>query len=178
MRDIHATVGEYFDKTKEVESSSLKILDEVRVLCEKNKCGNYNKSWNCPPAVGTLDEIKEEFTKFPKLIIFYEIYTLKNNMDWEGMIKGIETFDETVTKLQKDLSKDRKNKEDFIILGSAGCKICERCAYLDGEPCRFPDDVTTSAEACGVDCMSLMKDNGLPYNNGPETVTYIGCVLY
>jgi hypothetical protein len=49
---------------------------------------------------------------------------------------------------------------------------------MDGEPCRFPEKAISSVEACGIDVMSLSKSAGVRYNNGKNTVTYIGAVLY
>ena len=56
--------------------------------------------------------------------------------------------------------------------------MCNPCAYVNGEPCRNPDDAIIAVEACGIDVMGLMKDHGLKYYNGKNTVTFIGGILY
>jgi predicted metal-binding protein len=66
---------------------------------------------------------------------------------------------------------------DFLVLGAGGCRLCDPCAYVDREPCRRPDDAIVSLEACGIDVMRLMKDNGLKYDNGKNTVTFIGGIF-
>ncbi|MFC1532843.1 DUF2284 domain-containing protein [Thermodesulfobacteriota bacterium] len=65
----------------------------------------------------------------------------------------------------------------FKILGAGGCSQCKQYTYIDEEPCRRPDDALVSLEACGIDVIRLMKDNGLKYYNGKNTVTYIGGIM-
>jgi predicted metal-binding protein len=65
-----------------------------------------------------------------------------------------------------------------LFLGAGGCHLCDPCAFADGQPCRNPDDAIISLEACGIDVMRLMKDHGLPYYNGKNTVTFIGGIMY
>ncbi|MHC6180562.1 DUF2284 domain-containing protein [Clostridium sp. JNZ X4-2] len=55
---------------------------------------------------------------------------------------------------------------------------CERCTYLDGEDCRCPDRALSSVEAYGIDVISLEKDVGISYYNGPNTVSYVGLILF
>ena len=39
-----------------VDVSDIKFSQEVRGMCEVNTCQKYNKTWACPPAIGTVDE--------------------------------------------------------------------------------------------------------------------------
>ncbi|MBP5294985.1 MAG: DUF2284 domain-containing protein, partial [Lachnospiraceae bacterium] len=41
-----------------------------------------------------------------------------------------------------------------------------------------PDKTLLSLEACGVDVYQTAKAAGLPYNNGANTVTYFGLILF
>jgi predicted metal-binding protein len=65
-----------------------------------------------------------------------------------------------------------------MLLGAGSCQLCPSCSYVDGEPCRRPDDMIVSLEACGINVMSLMKVNNLPYYGGKNTVTYIGGLAF
>ena len=62
-------------------------------------------------------------------------------------------------------------------LGAGGCRMCFRCAKLEGRPCPFPDRALASLEAYGMDVTALAALTGMPYINGPNTVTYFGAVL-
>ena len=63
------------------------------------------------------------------------------------------------------------------LLSLIGCGICEKCTYPDA-PCRFPDRAFPSMEACGLVVNDVCKASGIPYNYGPRTMTFTGCVLY
>ncbi len=143
-------------------------------MCEHNACGQYDKNWTCPPAVESLDNIRRKLSMFTNMIIVYKIYNIDSSFDWKGMMSGIMDFRDTLINMKNDFPKDFK----YMILGAGSCLVCERCAYIEGEKCRKPEDAFLSVEACGIDVVRLMKDNGLKYHNGVNTVTYIGAVIY
>mgnify|MGYP001108162392 CR=1 FL=1 len=174
MKEIQSKVDNYFPLNKEVPVESIQIKPEVRTLCEKNQCGNYNKNWTCPPAVGSLEESEEKIRKYKSFIIVYSVYPLKNSFDLRGMMDGAKEFNDRLLKLKKDIDKSK----DIMVLGAGACTLCDKCFYIDQKKCRRPDDAIISCEAFGIDVMTLMKENELKYNNGANTVTYIGGVLY
>jgi predicted metal-binding protein len=63
-----------------------------------------------------------------------------------------------------------------LVIGAGACRRCEECTYPH-EPCRFPKQMICSMEAMGMLVSEVCKDNKLPYYYGPNTLTYIGCVL-
>lgn len=174
MNEIQTKINNHFPLNKEIPIESIEIREEVRSLCEKNQCGNYNKNWTCPPAVGSLEECKDKMTKYKRIIVVYDIYQYKNAFDFKGMMDGGKDFSDRLLELKNDITKDK----DAMFLGAGGCRLCEKCAYIDAEKCRRPDDAIISCEAHGIDVMALMKNNGIKYNNGKNTVTYVGAVLY
>lgn len=167
-------VGAQISNYSEIPMSSIKLLDEVRSLCEKNYCGSYGRNWACPPAIESLEDIREKFLKYHNFMVLYEIYEMEDSYDFEGMTNAIKDFQDKLLKVKNEL----RGKVDFEIFGVGGCTLCKSCTYEEGEPCRRPKDKIISLEASGIEVMSLMKENGLKYNNGPNTVTYMGGILY
>lgn len=163
-----------FQNCNEIPKESISLNQEVRDLCEQNTCGNYNKNWSCPPAVAPLDEIKEKFDEFSNFIVLSQVYELEDSMDFEGMVEGAKDFQKRLVELNKTL---RESGIKYMMLGAGGCTLCPKCTYPD-EPCRRPEDRIVSLEAHGIEVVKLMKDNGLKYNNGPNTMTYMGGILY
>ncbi|NLM53126.1 MAG: DUF2284 domain-containing protein [Firmicutes bacterium] len=174
MTDIQAIVKKHFPLGKEIPFTSVEFKEEVRKLCEQNTCGKYDKCWTCPPAIGSLEANIKQFKQYSHFLLFYHVYELENSFDWKGMMEGGKDFTTRLLKLKKELA----TSGDFLLLGAGGCNLCERCTYPEGKPCRRPDDAIISLEAYGIDVMGLMKTNGLKYNNGPNTMTLIGGVLY
>ena len=68
--------------------------------------------------------------------------------------------------------------EKHLHLTCGGCRLCERCAKLDGLPCRKPEQALTSMEGYGIDVYKTCKPTELKYINGQNTVTYFGIVLF
>ena len=166
-----------FDHSKTIAVSGIPFDDEVRRLCEQNSCGKFGKSWTCPPAAGAIEELQARLTAFNHFIIFYKVYALEDSFDWEGMMAGVKDFQSRIFKLKKQI-RAKEPEFDFLVLGAGACQVCDACTYPEQEPCRFPDDAMYSVESFGIDVMKLMRDNGLNYNNGPNTVTYIGGLFY
>jgi predicted metal-binding protein len=172
-----ALAQNHFDHTKEISTADITLDESVRRMCEQNKCGQYGKNWTCPPAVQSVEAFRQEISSYNTFLIVYQVYAVKSSFDWRGMMAGGKDFAGRLHALKKQMDAAGSGI-DFRILGAGGCRLCERCAYLDEEPCRFPLDALVSMEACGIDVMALMKDNGLKYYNGKNTVTFIGGILY
>lgn len=164
-----------FDHSKSIHVSCIPFDSEVRELCEQNSCGKFDQSWTCPPASGTVEELQRRLTRFRSFLIFYKVYNLEDSFDWDGMMQSVADFQSRILTIQKHF---RQENIDFLILGAGACQVCETCTYPAQEPCRFPSDAVFPVESFGIDVMKMMKDNGLIYNNGPNTVTYIGGLFY
>lgn len=53
-------------------------------------------------------------------------------------------------------------------LSACACQVCERYTYPVGKPCRLPDKAMNS----------LISRAGLSKNNGADSVSYIGLILF
>lgn len=178
IRSLKQLVDKYFDHSKSIPISKIPFDSEVRKLCEQNMCGKYGKSWTCPPAAGTLEKLHTKLTGFDHFLIFYKIYTLEDSFDWEGMMNSVKDFQSRIFELKKKIEKENPGF-DYFVLGAGACQICDNCTYYpQRKSCRFPEKALFSVEAFGINAMKMMKDNGLKYNNGHNTVTYIGGLFY
>jgi predicted metal-binding protein len=171
-------LGKYnFKEYKEFDLSLIKIDQAVRNLCKQNACGQYGKNHMCPPAIKDIEEWEKEILSYKNGIIVTKVYQTKNSFDMKAMFEGMADFQETLVGLKGDLLDEFPEKR-LLLLGAGSCSICKKCTYMEGEPCRFPKKAFPSVEACGVDVMSLSKTAGVKYNNGRNTITYIGVILY
>ena len=177
MKKYEPLIREFFDHAKTIPLSQVTFSNEVRKLCEQNMCGNFGKSWTCPPAVGSVEELQTRLSDFTRLLIVDKVYPLENSFDWEGMKKDGRDFQLRLLKFKKRLQKAEPERP-FTILGAGACKLCETCTYGEEKPCRKPEHAIVSLEAFGIDVMKMMQESGLKVNNGPNTVTYIGGIFY
>ena len=147
---------------------------EVRGMCESNRCGLYNKTWTCPPGVGDWEALRDECRSYTHALVFTTKHVLDDDFDFEGIANS------GVVHKQLDRALAEQLKHAGIphqLYSAGGCSICERCTYPDS-PCRFPDRVHRSMEACGIDVGALARACGLRYNNGPLTVTYFSMIVF
>ena len=177
MNKVLTIAEKHFKNPSEVPIAGIEISDEVRKMCEQNKCGHYGKNWTCPPAVKPLDEFRKEMEQFDSFIVVYRVYNVESSFDFKGMMAGAADFGERMLAMKNGLEGDCPQCK-IRVMGAGGCGLCEKCTYSDGKPCRRPDDALVSLEACGMDVMKLMRDNELKYYNGKNTVTYIGGLAY
>jgi predicted metal-binding protein len=166
-----------FKEYKEFDISLIKFDQDVREMCKQNVCGQYGKNYMCPPAVKDIEEWKRDIASYKNAVMVTKTYQTKNSFDTRAWFEGGADFRKTLLKLKEDVGT-RFPQKIFLLLGAGGCLICEKCSIVDNKPCRFPDKAFTSVEACGIDVMSLSKSAGVKYNNGVNTVTFMGVVLY
>lgn len=152
----------------------LKLRTEVRDMCADNKCGRYNKSWSCPPACGSLEELQEKIKAFSWGLLVQMTGEMEDDFD-------VETIEETEEKMKNSFRMlcDRliDGGETCFPMGAGTCTRCAECTYPDA-PCRFPEKVFPSMEACGLWVSEVCETAGIPYYYGKGTITYSCCVLF
>lgn len=162
-----------FDCWAPLDVKKLVFMPEVRDMCASDKCARYGKSWSCPPACGTLEEISARARAYETGILVQTVGQLEDSFDWEGIQDAADRQKKSFLLMWDEL---KKQLPDVFALGTGTCTICETCTYPDA-PCRFPDRCTPSMEACGLLVSDVCKLCGVPYNHGKDTISYTGCFL-
>ena len=157
-----------------IKTAELRFYPQIRQICEGNSCRGYGKTWACPPAVGTLEECTNRVLQYENMLLFSQKFELEDSFDFESMEHGMKTFKVTVDRFAEAV---KEHMDDALILSNEGCGRCRDCTYPDA-PCRFPDKLYPSIEGFGFIVSELAQQAGIKYNNGPNTVTFFGAVLY
>ena len=160
-----------------IDTSVIHYSEEFRQLCAQNKCGHYDKNWMCPPAVGTFEDLKEKASSYKRGFVFQTVHKLSKRFDFEGMKNAARVHEDIARQVQHHMIATTGIK-DVLPLGVGPCKVCKDCNYVDGEACLFPDKAMASLESYGIDVGNLLKGCGIPYHNGKNTVSYVGCILF
>ena len=58
-----------FPQVGELDCDTIRLMPEVRKMCEDNTCGMYGKCWSCPPGCGSLEECESRVRKYKKGIL-------------------------------------------------------------------------------------------------------------
>jgi Predicted metal-binding protein (DUF2284). len=107
-------------------------------------------------------------------ILVQTVTQLEDNLDFEGMMDAAKRHGANMNKLYTAF---KSTYPTMYAMGAGGCQKCESCTYPD-EPCRFPDTLTYSMEACGLVVSRVCTDNNMKYNHGKDTLAYTSCFLF
>lgn len=152
----------------------IEFSEEVRNACAVNYCGNYGRSWACPPGVGTVAECKEKCSRFQYVYIFSTKHELEDSLDFEGMMDGKAAHEDVCAEVGRIFSE---SYPDNFMLTAEGCANCAKCTYPDA-PCRFPDKMHPSVESYGISVVKETAAAGMNYINGANTVIYFGNIFF
>ncbi len=163
-----------FEHVSPMSMETVKFLPEVRDMCAADRCNHYAKSWACPPACGTLEEIEEKAKAYSTGIIVQTVGTREDPFDFEAIANTEEIHQKRFIELTDNL---RDSGEKILPMSAGVCKLCSTCTYPEN-PCRFPDRMITSIEAYGIFVSQLCKDNGVSYYYGNDAICFTSCILF
>ena len=118
-----------------LDPKTLDFTQRVRYICQ-SECPMFGKSWACPPAVGTVEDCQKKCFAFSDCLMIATITEVADIADIEDSL-STRGEHERLTNEIADLLR-RQGIAPYI-LSTEACAECERCAYLDGPPCRFPE---------------------------------------
>ena len=118
-----------------LDTKDITIQERVRTICQE-ECERYDSTWACPPAVGTLQECEKKIKSYPQAVFFSSVAEVSDIMNMEEMLSTRRAHEDLTTEVGKYLNKEGY---ETYILSTESCDICEKCAYKEGKPCRYPD---------------------------------------
>ena len=161
-----------FDHWGFFPAAGLQFRQEVREMCAADKCNMYGKSWSCPPACGTLEEMRAAAAGYEMGLLLQTTASLEDDFDVETMLSAGEAQKDRMDAISKAL----RGRADCLVMSAGTCTRCAACTYPEA-PCRFPEEMVSSMEACGLVVSEVCELASVPYYYGPRTITYSGCVL-
>ena len=157
-----------------IDPKGLEFSDRIRWICE-HECPMYGKSWACPPGVGCVAECQGKCMDYENCLMISSITEVHDITDIEETL-ATRPVHEKLTNQVGDLMREL-GAEPYI-LSTEACAECERCAYLDGQPCRFPDRMHPCVESHGINVIPVLEENGLEFQFGSNVVTWISLLFF
>lgn len=108
--------------------------------------------------------------RFRHILVYQTVTALEDSYDIEGMLAAGEAMNRLTLRLRERLDQLRPERGCTWAPAGAGC--APAVPSWEGRPCPFPDRALASLEAYGMDVTALAALTGMPYINGPNTVTY------
>ncbi len=157
-----------------IDPKSLEFSDRIRYICS-TECPMYGKTWACPPAVGAVEACQNKCLAYSNCLM---IGTVSETADIADMDATLATRPEHEAITEEVATLMRQQGVDPYILSTEACAICERCAYLDGEPCRYPETMHPCVESHGINIIPTLGENGLPFQFGDNVVTWYSLLFF
>ena len=157
-----------------INPAKLEFSDRIRWICE-HECPMYGKTWACPPAVGSVESCRGKCERYGSCLMISTIVEVADISDINATL-ATRGDHEAVTNQVRDLL--RQQGVEPYVLSTEACAECARCAYLDGEPCRFPDRMHPCVESHGINVLALLDEMGLAFQYGENVVTWFSLLFF
>lgn len=157
-----------------IDPKELEFSDRIRWICQ-NECAMYGKSWACPPGVGSVESCRKKCLSYQNCLLVSSIVEVADIADMEETL-ATRPEHEALTEQVAQLLRDQGEKP--YILSTEACSICQRCAILDGQPCRFPEKMHPCVESHGINVVPVLEKLGLDFQFGCNVVTWISLLLF
>ena len=157
-----------------VDPKELEFNGRIRWICE-HECPMYGRSWACPPGVGTVDHCQGKCLSYENCLM---ISTIVEVADITNIDETLATRPEheAVTNEVRDIMRELGTEP--YVLSTEACALCDRCAILDGKPCRFPEQMHPCVESHGINVVPMLESRGLEFQFGANIVTWISLLFY
>lgn len=156
-----------------LDVNTIECKEKVREMCAADKCHRYGHTWTCPPACGTLEEMRRRLTPYSEGILVQTVGEVEDSMDFEAIAEISKAHNESFFALQQQL---KAACGSVLPLPQNGCARCKECTYPDA-PCRFPEDAGYSMSAYGMLVLEVCKLNSLQYYYGSDHMAFTSCFL-
>ena len=157
-----------------IDPKELEFSDRIRYICSA-ECPMYGKTWACPPAVGAVGACQSKCLRYENCLMIGTVVEVSDITNIEETLATRPAHEE-VTNLVRDLFREQ-GVEPYV-LSTEACAICDRCAYLDGQPCRHPERMHPCIESHGINIIPTLEANGLEFQYGENIVTWFSLLFF
>ena len=157
-----------------IDPKGLEFSERIRWICE-HECPMYGQTWACPPGVGDVAVCKAKCLGYENCLMIVTVTEVEDIADIDETL-ATRPEHEDVTNQAAELM--RAQGVEPYVLSTEACAICRRCAYLDGQPCRYPEKMHPCVESHGINVIPTMEENGLEFQFGGNMVTWMSLRFY
>ena len=157
-----------------IDPKKLEFSDRIRWICE-HECPMYNRTWACPPAVGAVEACRKKCLGYEHCLMIATVTEVNDIADINETL-ATRPEHEKITNQVRDLMREQGIRP--YILSTEACTVCQRCAWLDGLPCRLPGKMHPCVESHGINLIPMLEQNGIQFQFGSNVVTWVSLLFY
>ena len=157
-----------------VRTEDLMFSERIRWICE-HECPMYNRTWACPPAVGSVEDCQARCLAFEDALV---IATITEVSDIANIEETLATRPEHEEITREVLELVQQQAQQTMVLSTEACAVCESCAWPDA-PCRFREKMFPCVESHGIVVTDLAEKAGIDFfADGGNLVTWFSLIFY
>ena len=157
-----------------IDPKGIEYSDRIRWICE-HECPMYGKTWACPPGVGSVEDCSGKCKGYNSCLMIGTITETENIADMEETLRTRPEH-EAITNQVRQMF--RQQGIEPYILSTEACSVCDRCAILDGLPCRLPGRMHPCVESHGINLIPTLEENGLEFQYGGNIITWYSLLFF
>lgn len=164
-----------FSAAAVVDTGDIVFDAMFRPFCQENLCGQYGVNYACPPDCGSVEQMKQRILAHKKALVLQSIWQVESYSDAPTIKAAKRSHNTSELALVKKL---RQEGHDGVIVGASGCALCNPCAIVSGEPCRFPELQYSCMSAYCVFVKKLADRCGMEYDCGEGLLALFGMYAF
>ena len=157
-----------------ISPADLEFSSRIRWICQ-NECPMHDQTWACPSAVGSVESCQKKCMSYQNCLMISTITEVADIADIEEAL-ATRPAHEHVTNQVRDLL--RQQGVEPYVLSTEACSYCERCAWLDSEPCRYPEKMHPCVESHGINIIPVLENYGVEFQYGENVVSWFSLLFF
>lgn len=157
-----------------LDPKELEFSERIRWICQ-HECPMYGKTWACPPGVGSVESCREKCLSYKNCLMIATMAEVADIADIQQTLATRPEHEEITNQVGSAM--EALGAKPYI-LSTEACTLCQRCAILDGQPCRHPERMHPCVESHGINIIPALESRGLEFQYGENVVTWVSLLFY
>ena len=157
-----------------LDPKELEFSERIRWICQ-HECPMYGKTWACPPGVGSVESCREKCLSYKNCLMIATMAEVSDIADIQQTLATRPEHEEITNQVGSAM--ETLGAKPYI-WSTEACTLCQRCAILDGQPCRHPERMHPCVESHGINIIPALESRGLEFQYGENVVTWVSLLFY
>jgi predicted metal-binding protein len=158
---IELANAEGFHDAEIIDTDKIVFDASFRPYCEENLCGQYGANYSCPPDCGTPDQMKQRVLAHKKALVVRTGWRIEDFSKADQIMEATAMHNAALRRLMETM---KAAGHDGFMVSASGCRLCNPCKRLSGEPCAFPDRMYSCMSAYCIFVKKLAEDCHMNYD--------------
>ena len=172
---IQIALNEGFSSAAVIPVDKVIFDSSFRPYCEENLCGHYGANYSCPPDCGSPEAMEARMRAYCRALVFQSKWDITDYRDAQAIKAAKQSHNQGMLRVIEQM---KQAGYSGVMAGASSCTLCERCAILDGEPCRDPERQFSCLSAYCVYVKKLAEACDMEYTCTDGRLAFFGLYAF